>query len=112
MMGHCLKNPYSCRCEHHQNLMKEHIENRMAELREQTAKAEVIAVSELLAAQKRIEKLQTVLGWYANLDNWDKETGAAVDMQPRGLNRQLWKVLDFGDRARAVLDIENSPERR
>jgi len=58
------------------------------------------------AAQIRADvlKMKQALEFYANTENYNKEEGSVIDMQPRGLNRKMRRVLDFGDRARAVLD--------
>lgn len=48
-------------------------------------------------------ELAEALKFYADLKNYKKETGAIHDMRPRGLERKLWRVLEFGDRAREAL---------
>lgn len=53
---------------------------------------------------KQNEEMRECVEFYGDLDNYDKANGSIYDMQPKGLGRKLYRVLEFGDRARAVLE--------
>lgn len=61
------------------------------------------AIARLTKLELERKRLRSALEFYANVDNYNKVDGSITDMQPRGLERKLWRVLDFGDRARAAL---------
>jgi hypothetical protein len=54
--------------------------------------------------EARLGQAVKTLEFYGDTENYNKEDGSIHDMQPRGLEQKLWKVLDFGDRARAALE--------
>lgn len=54
--------------------------------------------------KKQLKMCVDTLKFYANLQNYNVESGAITDMKPRGLSKKLWKVLDFGDRANQTLE--------
>jgi len=82
--------------------------NAMGAVMEERAKADIERVrrerEELKSLREENEKLREALEFYADTENYDHETGALKDMQPRGLNRKLYSVLEFGERARAALE--------
>lgn len=47
--------------------------------------------------------LVEALKFYADEKTWDPVHGSAHDMSPRGLARKLYRVKDFGERARYAL---------
>jgi len=56
--------------------------------------------------QAELKEAVRVIEFYGNSDNYNPETGSLHDMVPKGMRKpqKLWKVLEFGERARAFLE--------
>lgn len=89
------------------------LKEKIIELKKDHGNMEVWGIENLGLAKKRGEEIEAlraelgkardVLRFYADTENYNYESGALKDMQPRGLNRRLYSVLEFGERAREVL---------
>ena len=57
----------------------------------------------MLTLLNALETAVEALRFYENRENYNFESGALSCLQPKGLDRKMFKVLDFGNTARAAL---------